>query len=416
MIDDFKSVRRPAVAPARIPNKASTEKIIQQDTNSDVDESVAEGKPPADRPPRRMPAWIHKPKNKKQWAILIVAAAILLAGGVGTFAMLRKKPAPPPPPIAKEEPAPQEPPKPVTEPSRLTGVEVAPELNKRPVTGVIIENSPDARPQSGLINAGVIFEAIAEGGITRFLALYQESQPDYIGPVRSARPYYLDWLAPFDAGLAHVGGSPEALAQLRDGSLRDLDQFHNAGAYHRVANRYAPHNVYTSMAALDSLNQKKGFTSSNFTGFPRKEPPKAADPPPVATTPPTAKAVDLTISSYLYNVHYDYDAVTNTYKRSVGGRPHLDERTAAQLSPHVVVVLIMGKGIASDGLHTTYATHGTGQLFVFQDGIVHQGNWQKTDRKSQFVFTDSAGTTLKLNPGQTWLTVVNLPGSVAFAP
>ena len=329
------------------------------------------------------------------------------------FVMLRKKPAPPAP-VAMEEPKPQEPPKPVTEPSRLTGVEVSPELNKRPVTGVMIENSPDARPQSGLKDAGIVFEAVAEGGITRFLALYQESQPEHIGPVRSVRPYYLDWLAPFDAGLAHVGGSPEALAQLRDGSLKDLDQFFNAGAFHRVSNRYAPHNVYTSMAALDALNQQKGFTSSTFTGFPRTH---ATDAPPLATAPPpTANKIDLTISSYLYNVHYDYDDTTKTYKRSEGGRPHLDEKSAVQLSPHVVVVLVMGKGIAGNGLHTTYATHGTGQLFVFQGGAVFQGNWQKTDRKSQFVFTDSNGAPVKLNPGQTWISVVNLPGSVSHAP
>ena len=412
MIDDFTSARRPAAAPARIPNTASIQTNIPRETVPKDD--AAGGKPMADKPRKRTPAWLHKPKNKKQWAMLVAALIIVFGAGGTVFAMLRKKPAPAVTPVAMEEPKPQEPPKPVTEPSRLTGIEVAPELNKRPVTGVMIENSPDARPQSGLKEAGIIFEAVAEGGITRFLALYQESQPAFIGPIRSARPYYLDWLAPFDAGLAHVGGSPEALAQLRDGSLKDLDQFFNAGAFHRVSNRYAPHNVYTSMAALDALNQQKGFTSSTFTSFPRSHPTDAS--PLAATPPPPANKIDLTISSYLYNVHYDYDAASTTYKRSEGGRPHLDEKSAAQLSPHVVVVLVMGKGVASGGLHTTYATHGTGQLFVFQGGSVLQGNWQKTDRKSQFVFTDSNGATLKLNPGQTWITVVNLPGSVSHAP
>ncbi|MCP5939883.1 DUF3048 domain-containing protein, partial [Klebsiella pneumoniae] len=84
-------------------------------------------------------------------------------------------------------------PKPTTVANTLTGLQVAPDVNQRPVTGVMIENSTDARPQSGLDQAGVVFEAIAEGGITRFLALFQDTQPDYVGPVRSSRPYYVQW-------------------------------------------------------------------------------------------------------------------------------------------------------------------------------------------------------------------------------
>jgi hypothetical protein len=104
----------------------------------------------------------------------------------------------------------------------------------------MIENSPDARPQSGLQDAGVVVEAIAEGGITRFLTLFQESQPQYIGPVRSLRPYYIDFAAPFQAGIAHVGGSPEALSRVRNGSYRDLDQFFNSAYFSRISARPAP--------------------------------------------------------------------------------------------------------------------------------------------------------------------------------
>ena len=335
---------------------------------------------------------------------------VLVTGGVVSGIKLYRQSRTLPPVVESEKPveAPPEPPKPVTEPSRLTGIEISLELNKRPVTGVIIENSPDARPQSALKDAGVVFEAVAEGGITRFLALYLEAQPEHIGPVRSARPYYLDFLVPFDAAIAHVGGSPEALAQIRNEGIKDLDQFHNSGAYQRVSSRYAPHNVYTSMAKLDSVNQAKGFTSSNFTGFQRK-----AEAP---SAQPTARSIDFTISSFLYNVHYDYDPTTNSYNRVMAGKPHTDERSGTQLSSKVVIALMMGKGIASDGLHTTYATTGSGQMFVFQDGVVTEGTWQKTDRKSQFVFTDSAGAPMKLNPGQTWVTILNLPGSVVHKP
>jgi hypothetical protein len=298
--------------------------------------------------------------------------------------------------------------KPTTEPSRLTGAEVTPELNKRAVTAVMIENSPDARPQSGLNDAGVVFEAVAEGGITRFLALFQESQPSYIGPIRSSRPYYLDWLLPFDATYAHVGGSPAALAQIKSLHVKDLDQFANAGAYQRVTARYAPHNVYSSIEKLYSLAQSKGYTTSNFTGFTRK----AAAP----SATPTAKSIDFAISSYLYNPHYDYDAATNSYKRSEGGKIHTDEKSGAQLSPKVVIALVTPSALESDGTHNSYTTTGSGPMYVFQDGTVTQGTWKKDSRTAQFVFTDSAGQPLKLNAGQTWISLVTSAGAVTYKP
>ena len=111
-------------------------------------------------------------------------------------------------PIAKVEP--------VKYYSTLTGSLVKDEAeSKQAVTGVMIENSPEARPQSGIKEAGVVFESVAEGGITRFLLVYQESKPSVIGPVRSVRPQFASWVAPFDAGLAHVGGSDIPLKKLR---------------------------------------------------------------------------------------------------------------------------------------------------------------------------------------------------------
>ncbi len=348
----------------------------------------------------------HTHLSRKKWALLM--AGLLLAISAGGFCAykiyqhVRKLPPQKAAIVAKKAA------KPTTEPSRLTGLPVDPALNKRPVTGVMIENSPDARPQSGLKDAGIVFEAIAEGGITRFLALFEDTQPDYIGPIRSARPYYLDWALAFNASLAHVGGSPDALAQIKALGVRDLDQFANSGYYTRVNNRYAPHNVYTSTAKLDELNQKKGYTSSNFASWPRKADQKA--------TTPTANSIDLTVSGFLYSPHYDYDPATNSYKRSEGGQPHKDERSGVQLMPKVVVALVSGYTIASDGIHSIYGTTGSGHMYVFQDGIVTEGTWQKADSHSQFTFTNSAGAPLKFNAGQTWLTMVNSTGAVAYKP
>jgi hypothetical protein len=342
--------------------------------------------------------------TKKQKIIGLVVLILLVAGGTTAALTLRKKPAPLIVPVVQKVEEKVEAPKPTTEASRLTGVQVSPELNKLPVTAVMIENSPDARPQSGLKDAGVVFEAITEGGITRFMALFQTEQPDYIGPVRSVRPQFLDFLAPFDAGIAHAGGSGPALAQIKAEGFKDLDQFANAGAYHRVDSRFAPHNLYTSRKQLLDLQNAKGWSTSTFTGFPRKEENK--------TPSPSVTSIDVTISSMLYNPHFDYDVASNSYLRSEGGKPQLDEKSGAQLSPKVVVVLIMPHHY--EGIYSVYQDTGSGQAFVFQDGSMTNATWNKANRKDQLKLTDSTGAPLKLNPGQTWFTLASLAGSVTY--
>jgi hypothetical protein len=202
---------------------------------------------------------------------LLVLAVIVLLGGSGliyTMAHFVKKPAGHV--VLKQTPVKAVPPTPATTvASPLSGIQVQPQSAQRPVTGIMIENSPDARPQSGLQDAGVVYEAIAEAGITRFLAVFQDSRPGYIGPVRSLRPYYLDFATPYQASIAHVGGSPEALATVRNGHYRDIDQFFNSKYYTRIKSRTAPHNVYTNFDWLDQLNQSKGYNKSEYTPWKR---------------------------------------------------------------------------------------------------------------------------------------------------
>lgn len=365
---------------------------------------ILEEKRRNDTPPkRRSPKQWFKDLSKKQKIWLIIGVIVGLAAIAGGIFMLLNKPEKKPEPVKQSA---QEPEKPKTEASNLTGVQIDPELNKRPVTGIMIENSPEARPQSGLKDAGVVFEAVAEGGITRFLALYQEAQPDYIGPVRSVRPYYLDWLQGFDAPIAHAGGSADGLAKLRADGVPDLDQFANGGSYMRVDSRYAPHNLYTTMAKLDELNKSKGITSSTFESFPRKD--------EKASSAPTAKSMDFSLSTSLYNPHYDYDASSNSYKRSLDNRPHTDEKSGQQLTSKVVIAMVMSKG--ANGIYSVYNSIGNGKCFIFQDGVVSEGTWTKTSSKSQITFTDANGTTIKLNPGQTWLSMVDSSSDVSYAP
>lgn len=352
----------------------------------------------------RIHGWIHLHHAA---TFILAGVGVLLATAIVVTVMLYHSPKQVTAPTTTVKPSVSA--KPVVYYSPLTGMQVPDQAStQQAVTGIMIENSPDARPQSGLKAAGIVYEAIAEGGITRFLALYQESKPQLVGPVRSIRLYYVDWLAPYQASIAHVGGSKFALDEVRNGSYRDLDQFFNSSSYWRATDRYAPHNVYTSFDKLDALNQKKGYTTSAFTSWPRKD--------GSAAKTPTATSIDVKISGALYNSHYTYDAASNTYKRSEGGAPHND-REAGQIAPSVVVVMDTTMNLVfEDGYREQITTTGSGHARVFQDGTVTEATWSKADRGSQLLFKDESGKEIQFNRGQTWVTAVptNQGGGVTW--
>ncbi|MFZ1301081.1 MAG: DUF3048 domain-containing protein [Candidatus Microsaccharimonas sp.] len=352
----------------------------------------------------KAPNWFKT--HKKLSIILGIVLVLLIAGGTAAaFYFINQKPVET---ISKVKPAPQPEPEPIKYYSPLTGAQLETEAaTHQPVTGIMIENSPDARPQSGIKDSGVVFEAIAEGGITRFLVIYQEQKPQLIGPVRSVRMYYVDWVAAFNASVAHIGGSAAALAEVRNGSYRDIDQFFNASSYWRATDRYAPHNVYTSFEKLDALNAKKGYTSSEFTGFTRKD--------SVAAPTPTVTSIDVQISTPLFNSHYNYDPATNTYTRSQAGAPHLD-REGGQISPRVVIAMkVDQKRVFEDGWREQIDAIGTGTAYIFQDGSTQEVTWKKASKTDQITFTDATGKDVPLARGQTWITAVpNGSGSVSW--
>jgi hypothetical protein len=432
MIDGIRRIRRTTNAGLRPADKHHADKVVVGDHSQDhMQPNPEQFTPPTDiaaaedaDPNISTTSSLNQPEakksfkewlgslSKKQWIIIGVVAVLLIGGGVGAFFVLHKSPKPV---VATKKSATTKttpaPPAPTTVASHMSGLQVDPSVNDRPVTGVMVENSELARPQSGIDQADVIFEAVAEGGITRFLLLFQDGQPDYLGPVRSVRPYYIAWAMGFDAAIAHAGGSPEALATMRNLNVKDLDQFYNGGYYTRISSRYAPHNLYTSMGQLRDIETNKGYGKGQYTPLLRR-----------AETPsktPTARSIDMVISSSTFNVHYDYDATTNSYKRSQDGAPHNITDKAGnlkQLQPKVVVALVMTQGIEADDLHTSYGVLGSGAGYIFQDGNVLAVTWKKASNTDQFTFTDAAGHPAALDAGQTWFTVVNNTNKVSFKP
>lgn len=308
------------------------------------------------------------------------------------------------------------PPAPTTVPSKLTGLQVDPEVNDKQVTGVMIENSLQARPQSGLDSAGIVFEALAEGGITRFLALYQDTAASYIGPVRSARPYYVQWCLGFDCAYAHVGGSPQALSDIKAWNVKDLNQFFGAAYFHRISSRSAPHNMYTSSDNLAKFEASRGYTSSKFTGFQH-----LGGEPKVNPDKVTVSSVNLNYPGTSYDVLYKYNSANNTYSRFEAGSPHYSQDIngkTVQIAPKVVIVMAVplqnGALDSSNAYYSNYQTIGSGEVRIFQNGQVYSGTWRKSANESQITFTDSNGKPIQLTPGQAWVSALSSIGDAGY--
>lgn len=304
-----------------------------------------------------------------------------------------------------------------------------------------------ARPQSGLNEAGVIFEAVAEAGITRFAAIYQAPTSAVIGPIRSLRIYYLQWDTPFDCTIVHAGGADDAISALRSGGYKELDESY-IYMYRGTYGTRRWNNLFTTSGLLRQYAADSGHGSSDIKGFARMTPAESekarvdglATEKFDITTPSTEKTEEPTnmVSNITlrfggipnFNVVYSYDAESNRYLRSYeSGTPHevyscsaedLGEKnpedvcTLTQMAPSVVVAIKVPESRASDNYHENITTTGTGEAYIFQNGTAIKGQWRKDTVADQIKFTDAEGAEVKLAPGQTFVSAVPNYGSVEY--
>ncbi|MEJ6952023.1 DUF3048 domain-containing protein [Natronospora cellulosivora (SeqCode)] len=281
--------------------------------------------------------------------------------------------------------------------SPFTGLP-ANELSMQRATMVIIENAPRARPQSGLHEAAIIYELLAEGGITRFLALYWDEIPDEIGPVRSARPYKVDIANDYNALLLHAGGSPQALEMLASGEVDNIDQIHNGGRYFwRSSHRRAPHNLYTGRVRInDYLDKLLGQKYQDRFDFQR-----------VSFITKEDEYADYIKINYWggTTVVFKYDDVNNNYLRYYGPLeiPHKSDNIQLQAN-NIIIQYVRTRQIDDIG-RLEMDLNDRGKALFFRDGIVVEGFWEKTEY-TWTSFYDNTGQELSLNPGQTWIIVV----------
>lgn len=309
--------------------------------------------------------------------------------------------------------------------------------SRRPL-GVMIENHTEARPQSGLSSADVIFEAVAEGGITRFLALFYCQDADYIGPVRSARIYFIRMLEGFGKYplYAHVGGAntpgpADALgyiSELNWSSYNDMNQFSVPFPnfwrdYERLPNRATEHTVYSSTSKLwKYAKDKRKLTNvdedgvswdKNYSSWKFKDDAKLED------RGSTAK-VDFGFWDNLasnFAVVWNFDKKSNSYLRNNGGVPHIDKDNGKQLSAKNVVVMFAKESPANDGYeggHILYKVVGSGDALVFQDGKVIKGTWNKETEEDQVKFFDDNDKEVEMVRGKIFIEILPVGNKVAY--
>ncbi len=294
---------------------------------------------------------------------------------------------------------------PVLTPRRIDGVLVAQEESNAYPVGVMVENLTVARPQSGLDQAQVVFEALAEGGITRFLAVYarlDSANVPEIGPVRSARPYYVDWVEEFGAMYAHAGGSPQALRDIANRKIFDLNQFVNAKYFWRDRSRKvaSEHTLFTSLEKMIfALRDKKKLDQTPTYGTWKFKSDAA-----LTERPETVKPIVIDFSSFNYKVDYRYDREKNDYARYQAEKPHVMRNGAAIRAKNVLVAYT--KTSLADSQRLAMQTVGNGKALIFRDGTAVEGTWKKESTKDRLKFYDKDGNEVELNAGPTWVEIV----------
>ncbi len=282
-------------------------------------------------------------------------------------------------------------------------------LQQRPIV-VMIDNHPNAYPQAGLSNAAVIFEALAEFGLTRFMAVYAPGiTPDAtsIGPVRSARLYFVQWAMGFGGLYVHAGGAPQALEFLQGTTaLIDVDALFRARSiyFSRSNERAAPHNLYTDSATLNRAASElaPGPYTAATAGFVFKP-----DAPREAR--PAAKRIEYFFIYREDPAGWTYDPSTNSYYRLRRGRPAIDATTGAQLRvKNVVVMEVTEAPIPGDDKgRIEQVVIGSGRARVFLDGVEREVTWRKDSAEGQLGFYEANGNEVAFNVGQVW--IVALP-------
>lgn len=281
----------------------------------------------------------------------------------------------------------------------LTGIATNDDTDHRAVA-VMINNHPAARPQSGLQKADIVYEILAEGNVTRFLAVYQSEQPERVGPIRSARDYFIELAEGLNSLYISHGYSPEAKKMLDEGYVDSLNGIAYDGTlFNRDSLRKAPHNSYISFANIEKGAEENQYALDG-------QPPSLSflsedDVEQIEGEEATNVTVGYGDSSY--DVTYVFDEENEVYKRYTKGEQTIDADTNDPvLLKNIIVLEAPHKVLDSEGRRDIDLSNG-GDAYLFQNGKSNKIQWQFVDNRITFM---NDGEETKLIPGKTWVNVV----------
>lgn len=274
---------------------------------------------------------------------------------------------------------------------------------------IIIENFPEARPVAGIDQASVVYEAPAEGGISRFLAIFDSlDNIERIGPIRSVRPYFLDWAEEFGRPVfLHVGGSPEALATIKKRQIINLDEFFWRDDYYkRVTDRKRPHNTYTTKDLLEKIKTDYQLDVATYEPWKFKE-----DAPLDERGTFGNPQLNLSFLPQVNNknekeiISWNYDREKNEYQRWQGREVATTENGSVIKAKNLILLSTDAKVLDDIG-RLKIKTLGEGQAKIFQDGQIIDGLWKKDKTTSRLKFYKATGVDeITFNAGPTWIEV-----------
>jgi len=286
----------------------------------------------------------------------------------------------------------------------LDGVAAPVDLAHRLPLALMIDDQQQARPQSGISSASIVYQAPADGDADRYMFVFQEGTATDIGPVRSARPYYVYWAAEYKAMYGHFGGDANALQRVIPAMAKNIYNMDdlNGGScpYRRITTRVSPHNAYTTSASLVSCLVKKGYPAT-YQNLPTR--PFKGDLPVIER--PASQVISIAYPTGA--VGYQFDPTSDSYLRLVSGKPEIDPANKQQVFGRSIIVLYQTVSIDPyseyDHARPDVANVGTGKALIFQEGSQIVATWKKASNTDLTRFYDSSGAEIELVRGEIFI-------------
>lgn len=290
-------------------------------------------------------------------------------------------------------------------PSPISGLYYPEEQTELRPVAIVYDNHPSSRWQAGITKAEIVYECEVEGPFTRYMAVFLTESPEHIGPVRSARPYFLTFALEFDAVFVHVGGSNEALLNIRDYKIANISGM-TSGEFWRYydTGKAAPNNMYTAMKNLRNAQsymnyrQEGNYESWNFS----------EDPYPLSDTYDSQSVRSFSITyNKDYFVRYDFREDTGIYNRYVNDKLHIDEYYEDEIMATNIIIQKLRKAVLDNEGRLALYNISDGEGYYISNGEMIEISWEKTGIRSRTIYKDNGGNEILLNPGQTWIQVIS---------